>query len=59
MIPLNGGPIRLPTPWTSNTRPYAQVKSSKSTNRTKIMGVNEKELANVSPKMAASTCSSL
>lgn len=51
MNPANGGPNKLPRPCTSKTRPYAQVKSSKLTKRTRIIGVKEKVLAKVSPKI--------
>lgn len=49
-----GGPTKLPHPCTNNTKPQAQVKSSKSTKCTKIIGINEKELANVKPNIIPS-----
>lgn len=51
MKAASGGPTIIPIPWTSRTNPYAQVKSSKSTKLTSILGVKENELANVNPKI--------
>lgn len=48
-MPASGGPTREPSPCTSKINPQAQVKSSRFTKRTKMIGVKENELANVNP----------
>lgn len=52
IAPASGGPTSDPTPCTSRINPYANVKSSISTNRLVMIGVNENELANVTPNIA-------
>lgn len=52
MAPANGGPMSDPMPCTNKINPYAKVKSSISTSRDVIIGVNEKLEPKVMPKTA-------